>query len=234
MINKLSVWIGMVLLLAACSKSGNTTTTTGDVTLTTQQDSISYSIGMDIGSTFQKRGIEVENDIFFQGFKDGFAGNTILTEEEMTKVSKAYQMELRKKQMEKAKQDADDNKAKGEKFRETYAKDPNVVKLDDGILYKVLESGNGATPGPKDKVKVDYTGRFIDDTVFDSSVKRGQPATFGVTQVIRGWTEILQKMKVGDKWEVVIPSDLAYGDRGNQGIPPGSTLVFEIKLLAIQ
>jgi len=190
---------------------------------------------MDICSSFTQRGIEVEPDVFLQGFKDGVSGNTILTQEEMQKVSMAYQMELRDKQMAKAQEEAKENKKAGEEFRNTYANEDGAVRLENGLIYKVIKSGTGASPKPTDRVRVHYTGKLTDGTVFDSSVERGQPAVFGVTQVIKGWTEILQKMKVGDKWEVVIPSDLGYGDRGAGGtIPPGATLIFEIELLGIE
>lgn len=236
MIRVMSIGAGIVLFLAACSQSGNgNTNANGTVNLSTHQDSVSYSIGMDIGSSFTQRGIEVEPDIFLQGFRDGVSGNTVLTQEQMQKVSLAFQQELREKQMEKSKAEAAENKKAGEAFQAKFAGETGAVKLDNGLIYKVINTGSGATPKSTDKVRVHYTGKLIDGTVFDSSVERGQPAVFGVTQVIKGWTEILQKMKVGDKWEVVIPSDLGYGDRGAGGtIPPGATLIFEIELLGIE
>ncbi|NOZ75857.1 MAG: FKBP-type peptidyl-prolyl cis-trans isomerase [FCB group bacterium] len=236
MIRTMSIWAGMVLILAACSQSdkGNVTTD-GTVNLVTHKDSVSYSIGMDIGSSFTQRGIEVEPNIFLQGFNDGVSGNTQLTQEEMQKVSLAFQQELRDKQMAKSKAEAAENKKAGEEFQAKFAKETGAVKLDNGMIYKVINTGTGDTPKSTDKVRVHYTGKLIDGTVFDSSVERGQPAVFGVTQVIKGWTDILQRMKVGDKWEVVIPSDLGYGDRGAGGtIPPGATLIFEIELLGIE
>lgn len=110
----------------------------------------------------------------------------------------------------------------------------DVVTTDSGLQYQILVSGNGATPGPMDTVTTHYHGTFLDGGVFDSSVERGVPASFRVDRVIKGWTEALQMMKVGDKWRIVCPSDLAYGERGRSGIPPNSTLVFEIELLAVR
>ncbi|RMF08172.1 MAG: FKBP-type peptidyl-prolyl cis-trans isomerase [Candidatus Neomarinimicrobiota bacterium] len=218
-------------LIAGCSQPQQTTTVTE---LKTHQDSVSYSIGMDIGSSFTQRQIDVEPEVFFQGFKDGTQGNTLLTQEQMQQVSLAFQKELREKQLAQQKEEAATHRKEGAAFQEKYAQEDGVVKLENGILYKVLKSGDGATPKAGDRVKVHYTGKLIDGTVFDSSVERGEPATFGVTQVIKGWTYILQRMKVGDKWEVVIPSDLGYGDRGAGGrIPPGATLIFEIELIDI-
>lgn len=112
--------------------------------------------------------------------------------------------------------------------------EPVVVTTDSGLQYEVLKSGNGATPGPTDTVTTHYHGTFVDGRVFDSSVERGVPASFRVDGVIKGWTEALQLMKVGDKWKIVCPPDLAYGERGRSGIPPNSTLTFEIELLDVQ
>lgn len=114
------------------------------------------------------------------------------------------------------------------------AEPAGVVTTDSGLQYEVLKSGNGATPGPTDTVTTHYHGTFVDGRVFDSSVERGTPASFPVNRVIKGWTEALQMMKVGDKWKIVCPPDLAYGERGRSGIPPNSTLVFEIELLDVQ
>jgi FKBP-type peptidyl-prolyl cis-trans isomerase FklB len=168
------------------------------------------------------------------GIADGFAGKPALTEEEQ----KAVIMDLQKSAMAKAEEK---QKAAAEKisrpvkpFLAANVKKDGVKTTASGLQYKVIKSGTGPSPKPTDTVKVHYTGTLIDGTVFDSSVQRGEPATFPVNGVIPGWTEALQLMKVGDKWQLVIPAKLAYGEEGPGPIGPNSTLIFEVELLGIE
>ncbi len=220
------------LFLISCSQSNNQKVTS----LETKKDSISYSIGMEIGMNFQSQSVEINTDFFSQGFHDTYTESTTLLEDsEMRKVTKNYRQKLRLKQDEKRKQQLEENKVGGEKFLAENSTKEGVIVLPSGLQYKVINNGDGSIPKTTDKVKVHYTGKLIDGTVFDSSVERGEPSTFGVTQVIPGWTEALQLMRVGDKWEVYIPSNLAYGVRGKgPKIGPNTTLVFEVELLGIE
>ena len=217
--------------LISCSQSNKPSVTTFE----TKKDSISYSIGMEIGMNFQSQSVEVNSDVFAQGFHDSYTESTPLLEDsEMRRVTQNYRQELRLKQAELRKQQLEENKVGGEKFLAENSTKEGVIVLPSGLQYKVINNGDGSIPKTTDKVKVHYTGKLIDGTVFDSSVERGEPSTFGVTQVIKGWTEALQLMSVGDKWEVYIPSNLAYGVRGKgPKIGPNTALVFEVELLGI-
>jgi FKBP-type peptidyl-prolyl cis-trans isomerase FklB len=218
--------------LISCSQSNKPSVTTFE----TKKDSISYSIGMEIGMNFQSQSVEVNSNIFAQGFHDSYTESTPLLEDSvMRRITQNYRQELRLKQDEKRKQQLEENTVGGEKFLAENSTKEGVIVLPSGLQYKVINNGDGSIPKTTDKVKVHYTGKLIDGTVFDSSVERGEPSTFGVTQVIKGWTEALQLMRVGDKWEVYIPSNLAYGVRGKgPKIGPNTTLVFEVELLGIE
>ena len=218
--------------LISCSQSNKPSVTTFE----TKKDSISYSIGMEIGMNFQSQSVEVNSDVFAQGFHDSYTESTLLLEDsEMRNITQNYRQELRLKQDEKRKQQLEENTVGGEKFLAENSTKEGVIVLQSGLQYKVINNGDGIVPKTTDKVKVHYTGKLIDGTVFDSSVERGEPSTFGVTQVIKGWTEALQLMRVRDKWEVYIPSNLAYGVRGKgPKIGPNTTLVFEVELLGIE
>jgi len=227
------ICIGLTLLsMMSCSKPTGKSVTT----LETKQDSISYGIGMEIGMNFNTQSVDVNTDVFAQGFHDTYTESTPLLEEsEMKIVTQNYRRELRLKQDELRKQQIEENKVDGEKFLAENSTQAKVIVLPSGLQYKVINNGDGSTPKATDKVKVHYTGKLIDGTVFDSSVERGEPSTFGVTQVIKGWTEALKLMKVGDKWELYIPSNLAYGARGKgPKIGPNTTLIFEVELLGIE
>jgi len=206
------------------------------VEMNTMKDSVSYSIGMDIGSTLKRQSIDINRDVFIQGFKDAYGEDTTqLSSDEMKNVIMAFQQQQRLQREEQAKQIAKKNKQEGEAYLEAHAREPGVVALPSGLQYKILQAGNGPTPTINDRVRVHYKGMLLDGTVFDSSYDRGQPATFGVGRVIRGWTEALQLMKVGSKWELTVPPDLAYGERGaGEMIEPNSVLIFEVELLGIE
>ncbi len=214
-------------LFTACSQDTKVTK------LDNQKDKVSYSIGLDIGKNLKSQAIEINNAAFLQGLKDGVAGDsTLLTEAQVQEVMTAFQQELTAKQQEKAKKQGEENKKIGDKFLAENKTKSGVVTMPSGLQYKVIKEGTGVMPKATDMVTVHYRGTTIDGKEFDSSIKRGQPATFPVNGVISGWTEALQLMKVGSKWELYIPSALAYGERGaGHDIGPNSVLIFEVELL---
>lgn len=208
---------------------------------------LSYAIGMNIGNSLtniRHQSIEIDVDTMTKAVKDVMAGKpTTLTEQEARQAIGDMNNELRRRHEEERKGLGEKNKKEGEAFLAENAKKPGVkthpVKLPDGrtvdLQYKVITEGKGEIPKASDTVTTQYRGRLIDGTEFDSSYKRGQPAQFPVTGVIKGWTEALQMMPVGSKWELYIPSDLAYGERGSgQNISPNATLIFEIELVGIK
>ncbi len=208
-----------------------------------KKDKVSYSIGVDIGSTMKRQPFEIDPDLMARGLKDAYTGGkTIMTDNEVRSTLMELQKELQAKQMEQMKQQQEEMKKMGEKnlkdgdaFLAENAKKEGVKTLPSGLQYKVLKSGKGATPKDTDTVETNYRGTLIDGTEFDSSYKRGQAATFPVKGVIPGWTEALQLMKVGDKWQLFVPPKLAYGERGaGREIGPNATLIFEVELLGIK
>ncbi len=200
----------------------------------------SYSIGVmlanDMKRNLQRGGYEVDPAVVAQAFSAYFTGGkTTVSEAEAQTVVRAYSMELRQKAEEKRKAEAEKNKADGAAFLAANKAKEGVITLPSGLQYKVLTNGTGAKPGTNDTVSVHYRGTLIDGTEFDSSITRGQPATFRVTGVIKGWTEALQLMPVGSKWQLTIPSELAYQERGSPPkIGPNSVLQFEVELLSIK
>jgi FKBP-type peptidyl-prolyl cis-trans isomerase FklB len=203
--------------------------------LKTQKDKFSYAIGMRMGASFKKQSVPVDPAILMRGIKDSMAGKTVLTDEEAQSAIMEVQKEMQGKQQEKLKEAAEVNKKEGETFLAANKSKEGVVTLPSGLQYKIEKAGTGPKPTPNDSVVCNYRGTLIDGKEFDSSYKRGQPATFPVTGVIKGWTEALQLMPVGSKWQLFIPADLAYGDRGAGGdIGPGATLIFDIELLSIE
>ena len=213
---------------------------TAPLALTTQKDKASYAIGMNIGrgiaAKLKADSVDVNTAILLRGVKDSMAGGkTLLTDEQAKAVLDAFQADLRKNQEEKMALAGDVNKAKGDAFLAANKAKPGVVTLPSGLQYKIVTAGTGPKPTLSDSVVCNYRGTLIDGTEFDASAKHGGPATFPVGQVIKGWTEALQLMPVGSKWQLYIPSDLAYGSRGAGGdIGPNSTLIFDIELLSIQ
>lgn len=196
----------------------------------TQEEKISYALGANIGESFKQQGIDVVIDKFIQEFKEGKAGQNQFTQAEMEQLFNEFQQMMQKKQNSMV----DEEKAKGAAFLAENKKKDGVIETPSGLQYKVVKMGTGAKPSATDKVKVHYHGTLIDGTVFDSSVQRGEPITFGLNQVIAGWTEGVQLMPVGSKFIFYIPSNLAYGDRAAGSIKPGSTLIFEVELLDIE
>ena len=204
--------------------------------LKTDKEKVSYSIGLDIGTNFKRQSVELDSKALAAGIADGLSGaKPALTEDEVKKVLADFQQQMRARAAAMAQQAAEDNKKKGEAFLAENKKQKGVVTLPSGLQYKILKEGKGAKPKATDTVSVHYRGTLVDGTEFDSSVKRGQPAEFPVNQVIQGWTEGLQLMPVGSKWQLFIPSDLAYGAQGaGNMIGPNSTLIFEVELLEIK
>jgi len=209
--------------------------------LTTRKQKFSYALGMNIGSglgqNLKKQSVDIDPALVAQGLKDSLAGTkTRLTEDEAKAVLTEVQNDVRKQQQEKMQQAATTNKTEGEAFLAANKSKDGVVVLPSGLQYKILTAGTGPKPAATDSVKCNYKGTLINGTEFDSSSKHGGPATFGVSQVIKGWTEALQLMPVGSKWQLFIPSDLAYGQQGAGGgqIGPNATLIFEVELVSIE
>jgi FKBP-type peptidyl-prolyl cis-trans isomerase FklB len=204
--------------------------------LVTEKDKFSYALGMNLGTTLHRQSVPVDPNILARGLKDALAGGkTQLTEEQAKATLMEVQTEMRKKQQEQMQQAGEANKKDGEAFLAANKSKDGVVTLPSGLQYKILTQGTGPKPAASDSVVCNYRGTLIDGTEFDSSYKRGEPATFPVSGVIKGWTEALQLMPVGSKWQLFVPSDLAYGDRApGPEIGPGSTLIFEVELLSIQ
>jgi FKBP-type peptidyl-prolyl cis-trans isomerase FklB len=173
-------------------------------------------------------------DLYIKGMKDEFAGNKeLLTQQEIASIIATAQENVKSKIQEKAMEQLEKNKKDGEAFLAENKKKTGVKTLPSGLQYKVIKEGKGKSPKDTDTVTVNYRGTFIDGTEFDSSNKRGEPATFAVNGVIKGWTEALTLMKEGAKWQLFIPANLAYAERGAPGIPPNSTLIFEVELIKI-
>ncbi len=219
-----------IILLANTAFAGEA------VVLKTERDKISYGIGMDIGENMKRQSIDIDADKLAQGIKDVFSGGKLLlTEEEFRNTMENFRKDMMAKQKMQMQEVSDKNKKEGETFLAENKKKEGVITLPSGLQYKVIKAGDGNLPKATDTVTVHYKGTLIDGTEFDSSYGRGEPATFPVNGVIPGWTEALQLMKAGSKWQLFIPSNLAYGDRGAGGkIGPNSTLVFDVELLSIK
>ena len=204
--------------------------------LTSERDKISYALGLEMGNNLKRQGIDIDPTLLGQGIKDALAGGTPrLSEAEAREAVMKFQKDQMAKQQEAQKAASAKAKAEGDAFLAANAKKDGVVTLPSGLQYKVITEGTGPLPKESDTVKVHYRGTLLDGTEFDSSYKRNEPTSFPVGGVIPGWTEALQLMKVGSKWELYVPAKLAYGDRGAGGvIPPGATLVFEVELLSIK
>lgn len=204
--------------------------------LSTDKEKLSYTIGADIGGNFKAQDIQIDPTIFMEGMQDGLNGKPLkMTEKEMQDVLQKFQSDMMAKKMTQFKEAAEKNKKEGEAFLAENKKKPGVVTLPDGLQYKVITEGKGPKPTKHDSVTVEYTGKLLDGQVFDSTEKSGKPVTFRVDQVIPGWTEALQMMNEGSRWEVTIPASLAYGEKGVGGpIGPNETLIFEINLVKVE
>ena len=207
-----------------------------DTPLETNKDKVSYSIGLDLGKYLINMKGKIDFDILKQGLDDGFAGTEPrLSQEEMTSAQEEFAATLQAEQEAQLEEMKQKNSAAGQAYLEENKNKEGISTTDSGLQYEVLVAGDGEKPTAEDTVKVDYVGTLIDGTEFDSSIKRGEPVTFPVGQVIPGWTEALQLMPVGSKYRVTIPANLAYGEAGAPPvIEPNSVLVFEIDLLSIE
>ncbi len=207
-----------------------------EISLKEKKDKVSYAIGLDVGNAMKKQSIDIDTDIFVKGFKDALSGGKkLMTDDEIRETMTAFSREMADKQKETMNKLAEKNKQEGDAFLVENKKKDGVKALPSGLQYKVVTEGTGKTPKAGDTVTVNYRGTLIDGTEFDSSFKRGQPAIFPVNGVIKGWTEALQLMKEGTKWQVFIPSDLAYGDKGAGGmIGPNAVLIFDVELISIK
>ena len=228
---KLRWIVVVVMILFVCQVSA-----AEEMTLKSEKDKVSYIIGREIGNNLKSQAIDVEPEILARGIKDAFSGaKPIMTEEEMREVMTAFQKEVMAKRQELAKQLGEKNKKEGEAFLAQNKTKEGVKNLPSGLQYKVIKAGTGKKPKATDTVTTQYRGTLTDGTEFDSSYSRGQPATFPVNGVIPGWTEALQLMEEGAKWQVFVPSNLAYGERGaGPKIGPNATLIFEIELISVQ
>ncbi|MCB1616501.1 MAG: FKBP-type peptidyl-prolyl cis-trans isomerase [Pseudomonadales bacterium] len=211
-----------------------------DIDLSTEKNRLSYILGLEVGGQFANQNIEIDVDYVAAGMRDAFSGKEPrLSEEEMQKTAMAFQKQMMEKQQKmQAEMEAqrlaqgEVNKMEGEKFLAENAVKEGVNTTESGLQYKIITEGSGPKPSAEDVVTVHYVGKLINGTVFDSSIERGEPATFALNQVIPGWTEALQLMPEGSKWEIYLPSDLAYGPGGaGRDIGPNSTLIFEVELL---
>jgi FKBP-type peptidyl-prolyl cis-trans isomerase FklB len=220
--------------------AATTTRTSAPLALTTEKDKASYVIGMnigkDLGEKLRKDSVDVNTAIVLRGMKDALAGGKMLLTDDQAKAAMdEFMADLREKQEKKMAIAGDVNKAKGDAFLATNKTKDGVITLPSGLQYKIISPGTGPKPAASDSVVCNYRGTLIDGTEFDASAKHGGPATFPVGKVIKGWTEALQLMPVGSKWQLYIPSDLAYGAQGAGGdIGPNSTLIFDIELLSIK
>lgn len=199
-------------------------------------EKFSYALGMNLGSNLHKQSVDINPEIFKRGMQDAIAGNKmLLTEAEANEVVKQMEASVREKMQGMAKEMGEKNKQEGTAFLEANKSKEGVVALPSGLQYKVLTQGTGPKPALSDVVVCNYRGTLLNGKEFDSSYKRGQPASFPVSGVIKGWTEVLQLMPVGSKYQLFIPPDLAYGERGaGADIQPNSTLIFEVELISIQ
>ena len=200
-----------------------------------ENDKVNYSLGYQIGGDLKREGVELKSELVVKGIQDAIAGtNPLMTPQDMRIVLVDLKKRIEKAEREKFVKDSIKNLAEGDAFLSENAKKEGVQVLPSGLQYRVVREGSGAAPKATDTVTVHYRGTLIDGTEFDSSYKRNTPASFQLDRVIRGWTEALQLMKEGAKWELFIPAKLAYGERGaGTGIPPNSALIFEVELISV-
>ncbi len=228
-----SLLLLIILVFALVSCSGERSTITKK-SLKEEKDKISYTIGYDLGKKFTSDDIDLNLNVFFKGIEDASAKKDSLFEDsEMKKLMSDFRKDLMDKKRKKRAEIAVRNLKEGEEFLKQNKTAEGVITLPSGLQYKVIKEGTGVKPKATDRVIVNYRGTTLDGKEFDSSYKRGKPATFGLNQIIKGWSEALKMMKTGSKWKLFIPSKIAYGQRGNRNISPNATLLFDIELLKI-
>jgi len=225
-----SVGLGVVIVLLAFQVEAQDTLFKGP------KDKVSYSVGIEIGKNLKFQSADLNPELLARGLQDAFSDKkALLTDEEMKEALVSFQKEMVAKQQELVKKVGEKNKSEGETFLGENKKKEGIITLPSGLQYKVIKAGTGKKPKATDTVTAHYKGTLINGTEFDSSYRRGQPASFPVNGVIPGWTEALQLMEEGAKWQVFIPSNLAYGERGaGRDIGPNATLIFEIELVSVQ
>ena len=237
MISKKLLIVGLMssaVLMTGCDKD-DAKKKDDSVALTTLEQKVNYTIATNLGKNFEQSGVTIEPEVFAQALKDVRDGTpSRLSEDEMKTVMQTFQEQAMAKREAEQKKVASENAEKGKKFLEENKAKEGVTTTDSGLQYRVITEGDGAKPKATDTVTVNYSGKLIDGTEFDSSYSRNEPATFSLNSVIPGWTEGLQLMSKGAKYELVIPSDLAYGPGANGPIPPNSVLVFEVELLDVK
>jgi FKBP-type peptidyl-prolyl cis-trans isomerase FklB len=229
-IGRMAVVFGLVMVT-------NTVLAAETSELKTPKEKVSYAIGMEMGNSLKKNGVDVNPDLLTKAIKDVLTGQkTQLTDQEAGSMLTDLQKEMQGKRQESMKVLGEKNKTEGEAFLAENMKKEGVKSLPSGLQYKVITEGKGKSPSATDTVTVQYTGRLVDGTEFDSSYKRGQAATFALNGVIKGWTEALQLMKEGSKWQIYLPSNLAYGETGTAGGPigPNAALIFDVELVSLQ
>lgn len=203
--------------------------------LKTTKEKASYSIGFRIAKDFKSNKLDIDSSIVVKGFQDGLYGKQLLTDEQINKVLMDFQREMYEKKMKEAQGLSSQNKKDAQVFLAQNKTKPGIQTTSSGLQYLVVKSGNGPSPKATDKVQVHYVGKLLNGTEFDNSYKRNQPAVIQLNSVIKGWTEALQLMKVGDTWKLFISPDLGYGDAGaGEVIPPGSLLIFDVELVGIE
>jgi len=221
----------LILIIASCSLVLPLFGQEKSPQLKDQKDKISYSIGLNIGFNLSRQNVQINPDVVSAGIKDAIAGKPQLTTDQVKEVMATFEKDMEQKQ----KAAGDKNASEGAKFLEENKKKEGVKATASGLQYKVIKDGTGAQPKATDTVTVNYRGTLINGTEFDSSYKRGQPATFPLNGVIKGWTEGVQLMKVGSKYQFFIPPNLAYGERSvGPDIAPNSMLIFEVELLGVK
>lgn len=227
--------LGLIILsaaLAGCQQSGEKQSWE----FQSQKDTVSYSIGIDVGRSFSSQQLDLTPKFVAKGIEDAMTGNDLLmADKDMEEALQRFQEEMMTKHDASQKDQSGENKKEGEEFLAANKVKEGVVTTESGLQYKVIRKGTGRTPKKTDTIETHYRGTLINGKEFDSSYERGQTANFPVSGVIKGWTEALQLMKEGAKWELYIPSELAYGARGaGNNIGPDATLIFEIELIAIK
>jgi FKBP-type peptidyl-prolyl cis-trans isomerase len=207
----------------------------GKIELKSQKEKVSYTIGQDIGGTLKKQTVEVDLEVLAKGIKDAYTGSKpLLTEAQVKETMELFQKEMMAKQEAMVKKAGEESAKAGEAFLSGNRGKEGVVTLPSGLQYKIIKAGTGKIPTAGDTVSAHYRGTLVDGKEFDSSYRRGEPNSFGVSEVIPAWQEALQLMPVGSKWQLYVPAKLGYGERGSGPIPPNSTLIFDIELVAIK